>query len=167
MADNKDEVKVAPEDAIAKAVREAVGKALSEAIPAVATIAVESQRKANQVVGDGKAEAAIRAAAQRLQCPKCFQPVSACNGKHRRVVVYPTNQRFGRYFQGVFINGIRYLSNGPSHAIDVPLECDIEYMISAWEQNEYDTAQGRKAEHNSGSLGAAGGQFSPATEGWR
>ena len=49
-------------------------------------------------------------------CGVCDQYVSACNNEHESMSVYTVNYpEFGQFFQGVFINGKKYLSNDENH----------------------------------------------------
>lgn len=97
------------------------------------------------------------------RCSECGQYEVCCGKKHRKVVVWPSDPHFARFFQGYRLNGVTYLSNGPAHAITVPAEANIEYAVEMWTRNERETSQGRVAEHNSGSVH----QFNPAIQGWR
>lgn len=104
------------------------------------------------------------------QCPLCQQYVSACEGKHVEMVVFPVKYpEFYQYFPGIKINGVQYLSRNENHRITVP-ECaasTISNAINAFEQNEKATVMGRSATHNSGSIGKQGTGFKPATAAWR
>ena len=99
-------------------------------------------------------------------CPECKAPKMGCKGKHKSVVVYPRNPRHARFFPGVRLNGVRYISNGPGHAIIVPADAPIEHLIQEFERNEDEQSQGRLAEHNSGVLGKKS-STSRATRAWR
>lgn len=99
-------------------------------------------------------------------CPECQQPSVrgryACKGKHTKLVAFPDDEHWGRFFQGVFINGARYLSNGPGHEITVPADNNIKHEIQKWVEMERQNAQGRKKSWNSGSIGGSGN-----TDGYR
>lgn len=98
------------------------------------------------------------------RCGECGQYKVGCKGKHAQVVVWPSNPHFARFFQGYRLNGVTYISNGPSHAITVPAEAEIGYAVAKWTENEEVTSQGRVApDHNSGTVN----NFVPATAGWR
>lgn len=97
------------------------------------------------------------------RCWECGQYEIACHGKHRQVVVWPSNPHFVKFFQGYRLNGVTYLSNGPAHAITVPAEANVEYAVEMWTRNEQELSQGRVAEHNSGTVN----KFTPAVQGWR
>ena len=155
MSDKKTEkvVEEAP-----KAQREAMSQDVKDAI-ALSTAMVAEALKTR---GNG-APQARGAPDPGPRCNDCGQYEVCCKGQHRQVVVWPSNPHFARFFQGVRINGVTYLSNGPAHAITVPADSNIEYMTEMWTRNEQDLSQGRVAEHNSGTVQ----QFNPATQGWR
>lgn len=114
-------------------------------------------------------QAAARPSATRRYgppCPECKQPKMGCGGKHKQVVVFPRNVRHARFFQGFKLNGVRYISNGPGHAITVPASCDVEHALQKFERNEDEQAQGRIVDHNSGTLGKKS-SISRATQAWR
>ncbi len=95
-------------------------------------------------------------------CYACGQPAAkgryACKGKHAQMVCYPKDAYWGTYFQGVFANGAKYLSNGPGHAITVPADNNFEHQIEEWVNMERANAHGKRANHNSGSIGKGGDQ---------
>ncbi len=100
-------------------------------------------------------------------CQKCGQMLTkggrpaGCQGKHVEMVVYP--KKHGRFFQGAFINGVRYLSNHARHKITVPAENNIEYAVAQWEDSEDRMKEGRESNHNSGEMSATGKtSFNPA-----
>jgi hypothetical protein len=91
-------------------------------------------------------------------CGECAQPSVkgryACKGQHTKMVVFPDgDDEWARFFQGCILNGAKYLSNGPGHFITVPSANDFESQIRAWVRNERETAQGKKKQHRSGSIG--------------
>lgn len=100
--------------------------------------------------GPAAAPALVRS---KVHCPECRQPNMACEGKHREAVVYPSDADYGHWFQGVILNGVRYLSNGPGHAIIIPEALNAEYMHNGWQQNEKELERGRTKTHNSGAIG--------------
>ncbi len=105
---------------------------------------------------------------QDQQCNDCGQVRKACRGKHRKAVVFPRNPMRERWFQGVFINGICYRSDFAGQPITVPADCNIEYMMDKWEENEEALITGRVKQHNSGVIGGAGRSgFRAAQGGWR
>lgn len=102
------------------------------------------------------------------QCRDCGQVRRACKGKHRQVVVFPRNEDRARFFQGIIINGITYKSEHGGQPVIVPADADIEHMLATWEKQEDILITGRKAQHNSGSIGKAGTNgYVPAVGGWR
>lgn len=89
------------------------------------------------------------------RCGTCGQYESACKGEHVDLCVYPVNYpEFGDFFQGVILNGVKYLSNGPGHVLKVPKcsESEIRCIIKGYEQNERECRVGRSKQHNSGSI---------------
>lgn len=106
------------------------------------------------------------------QCSECRQPSIrgryACKGKHTKMVVYPSDPFWGKYFQGVCIGGAWYLS-GPGEQITVPEENNIEYEVQKWMVMERENAQGRDKRHNSGTLSGKGNNNTHSFNepGWR
>lgn len=100
-------------------------------------------------------------------CTECGQPAVkgrySCKGKHVKMCVFPDDPYWGTYFQGCFLNGAKYLSNGPGHLVAVPAENNFKHDISEWVNMERTNAQGKKRSHNSGSIGKDGNQagFNP------
>lgn len=91
------------------------------------------------------------------KCQVCGQRVSGCLGEHESIVVYPTRfMQYADYFQGVFINGERYLSNNADHRIPVPKNAvgDILHKIRVAEEEEATARNGRVKHHNSGDVSA-------------
>ncbi len=96
------------------------------------------------------AEAKIK---RRELCQVCRQAVSGCGGVHSEMIVFPQKYpEFGKWFQGVTINGVRYLSDNATDYVTVPASCvsSISNMVRAYEENERVMRMGRTAEHNSG-----------------
>ena len=83
------------------------------------------------------------------------------------MVVFPKDENYALWFQGVRINGVLYLSNGPGHAVTVPADAAIEATIANWENNERVLEHGRKRQHNSGQFGPGVSNINPATQAWR
>lgn len=127
-------------------------------------IALASAMVAETLSKQGTAKPAARPRVDDIpRCPDCGQHETACKGKHRQAVVWPNDRHYEKFFQGVRINGVTYISNGANHRITVPAESDVEYMAHMWTENEKEIAQGRVAEHSSNSVH----KFVPATKGWR
>lgn len=157
----KDEAQVpatpaaAVESEIAKAVREA----LAEALPAVAVAIIQAQK--------GPA-VAVNPFPSHEKCPECMQYTRACQKKHVKMVVFPKDAEANAdFFPGVFINGVRYLSNHGGHMVVVPEQNNIAEIMQNFERNERETRNGRKRMHNSGNLGFGGSSIQPAGNGWR
>lgn len=100
-------------------------------------------------------------------CGKCGQSDMRCRDQHQKMVVFPKNRRHGKFFQGIWLNGVRYLSNNGSHSIWVPKENGIQNLLDVWEDNEDSLLQGRETFHDSGSIGPSGTGFKAAHGGWR
>lgn len=156
--DNKTDETPLTREEVQKLVQEAAATSAAEAVkalmPAVASIAL--QKGQAQVVTDPRNMP--RPPIQR--CDKCGQNVKACKDDgHVQMVVYPTKYpEFGDWFMGVFINGVRYLSNNAAHAVTVPrvAKSDILGMIRTWETNERELKLGRKRKRVSGNVGNGG-----------
>jgi hypothetical protein len=100
------------------------------------------------------------------KCGTCGQYETACQKKHVDFCAYPTNYpEFGEFFQGIMVNGVRYLSNGPGHTVKIPAVSEAEFanIIRTYEHNERESRVGRSKVHNSGSV------FNPqpANAAWR
>lgn len=116
-----------------------------------------------------------QAKVREVICRVCLQKGPGkppCNGEHISMVVFPVKYpRFGAWFPGCIINGVRYLSSDRRQRILVPKACEgqIIKQISDYEENEMDMSQGRVAQHNSGDIGETGSRVTPATasSGWR
>ncbi len=128
-----------------------------------------AQTIANHMKPPGPSEAQIaEQVATKQQCADCGQVRAACKGKHRKAIIYPKNEDRARFFQGVRINGITYQSQNAGQEVLVPEDSNVEYMVQQWERQEDVLITGRKANHNSGQIGAGGTQgFTPAVGGWR
>jgi hypothetical protein len=99
-------------------------------------------------------------------CNVCGQYLKACEGEHENICVYPVNYpEFGDFFQGVFINGVKYLSNNESHLIPVPKKAVTQFksIIQTYESNERESRVGRSKQHNSGNIRNP----TPAQAAWR
>jgi hypothetical protein len=99
-------------------------------------------------------------------CGTCGQAEKACGREHKDIAVYPTSYpEFGEWFQGVFINGVKYLSNNESHLIPVPKVAVTTFyeLIRRFEQNERESRVGRSKTHQSGHISNP----TPAQAAWR
>ena len=88
-------------------------------------------------------------------CSTCGQPIKACDEKHVEMAVYPCSYpEFGDFFQGVIVNGVKYLSNNESHLIPVPAKAAVQFqeIIRRYEANERESRIGRSKQHNSGHI---------------
>lgn len=135
------------EDAVAKAVK----AALETALPLAVQVAMQTSAS----VQDSRAAALAAARPSGERCADCkqFLPAGVKQGehKHKQVAVYPQNRHHGEWFQGLVVNGVRYLSNNGSHLITVPEDLDMN-IIANWEENEDQLRAGRRASHNSGDV---------------
>lgn len=94
----------------------------------------------------------------RERCNDCGQMKGACKEKHKKLVVLPSDPEDATYFPGIWLNGVRYLSNNHAHVISVPEDSAIEKILQDFEQGERRARRGRKFEHNSGSIGGPNAQ---------
>ena len=139
-----------------------------------AGIAVGAQQSKDAPKGGGAgakpAQAAPPKPPQIGRCHECGQLVSACDRKHVQMVVYPLKYpQYADYFPGVFVNGVRYLSNDDGHPITVPAvaQAEIAGHVAGFERNEHEMANGRVAERHSGVVSPHGTAFNPASAAWR
>lgn len=144
---------------VSEKVRELAGKSKEENLMrAIVTEMMPAFLVAAREMMTPQAPAAVAAQERAGRCPECQQNLKGCKGEHVMMVVYPTKDpaQNGQWFQGCFINGVRYLSDGPDQvqAVLVPKNCegDIKHQIAKYEDNEQQLARGRKAYHNSGDL---------------
>lgn len=159
MAKNETDEKTL-EDKIA----EGISRAMEKALPLMAAAAVQTQISAqdsrNQVV------ALSRMTGEKCQVCSQYLPPGVKQGEHphKRVVVFPRSKRHGKWFQGLIINGVRYLSNNASHSILVPEGLDMT-LLDNWEENEEVLREGREATHDSGDINNP--KRADHTSGWR
>lgn len=143
----------------------AIKQVAEQLIPAAIVAAVQATKAQNQPVAPQRL---APVAPQR--CHECGQQKTACEGKHLKMVVFPMRYpQHAEYFQGVFLNGVRYLSNDGSHEVTVPAiaEATIRNIVSGFETDEQARAVGRKAERHSGVVTPSGAATTQATQGWR
>ena len=144
-------------------VADAVRAAVTEAVPLATAMATK-------VAGDRQPIALPPL--NHDKCGECGQVFNngrggGCMGKHRLAVVYPQNEDFGEWFQGVKINGVLYRSNHSQHRITVPEDCNIEHLVQVWEQGEKRFRNPATRNHNSGHIGMGGSGFVPGgMTGW-
>lgn len=156
MADNKIDLE------LMKAAVKAVADDLLPAAIAAATLAAKPEAPRPQLQAP---------APSREICYQCGQALrTGCFGKHAEMVVFPQRHpEHGDFFQGVILNGVRYLSNDESHKVLVPENAvsNISQIVQAFEQNEQEVRIGRKAERYSGRVSPSGSSVTPQTQGWR
>jgi len=117
----------------------------------------------------------VAAAAQptfdsREECLVCHQTKAACREKHVKMVVYPIKYpEFITFFDGIKINGVRYLSYSETDEVWVPESAQsmIANAVLAFEQNEKAAITPRSKNHSSGSIGRSGTGAIPANAAWR
>lgn len=117
-----------------------------------------------------KPAAASRAPVNHEKCYECGQYRSACKGEHAEIVVYPLRyEETAEFFPGVYLNGVKYLSNDGGHKVVVPAEAagGILQTVQHYEQAEHEARVGRVKNHHSGSIGPSGSRFNPASQAWR
>lgn len=127
-----------------------VRDAIKEALPAVAAVAVQTAQGLQQAPQPTQPQSLPRFRGE--QCPECKQAVAACKSKHAKMVVFPKNPNYGKWFQGINLNGVKYLSHNGGHAITVPADNCFAYMIQQFESSELALQTERKFDHNSGML---------------
>lgn len=95
---------------------------------------------------------------KKMLCGSCHQMMSVCHGKHITVHVWPKNEDYARFFEGVKINGVRYFGT-----CIVPQACvgDIASTVSAFEEGERKREQQRGRNRGAGQ-GARGISLSEA-----
>lgn len=146
----------------AQILAEAIEQVAAKLIPAAVAAAVT----ANQAASQPRQAAPVQARRGGV-CQVCRQRDGACGGKHVEMVVFP--EAHDEYFQGVFLNGVKYLSNDPGHKVLVPAdsESDIKRIVAGYVQNERELSQSRKAERHSGVVSPYGTAVTQQHVGWR
>lgn len=145
-----------------EAVSEAARAAVQAMMPAVAASIASAQPRQAPVSID-------RAPHSHPRCPACNQYQVACKGKHESLVVYPQNDQFADWFDGIDINGVRYISPDRNTAIVVPADAAgvILKMVKDYEDNEMQTRMGRKRTRNSGDVTRGNPVTAAGVGGWR
>lgn len=103
----------------------------------------------------GQAPQHSPATGNKPRCQVCGQHLSSCNNEHVEMIVLPVRRpEFAQWYQGYFINGVRYLSEHAGHKVSVPKSCanDISNGVRLWEDTEAHMRQGKVADHHSGSV---------------
>lgn len=178
-----------------------VADGVSAAFVKMEEMKLKAQEAANDKLKlEAKALAEIQAA-QRSPCPHCFQTGKACgykewkktdeNGKevlgengqpimlnndkevHETISVLTERRSVTKWFQGIKINGVAYLSDWNGTPIKVPRVSMIGAATRRFEANELQIQDGRGEEydenpHYSGQIGASGPRNTiKATHAWR
>ncbi len=169
MSKEKKEVESTPEasatETLDDKIAKAVAAALTQALPLAAGVMAQSLTQAQQTL---KNQEQLDSAKYRLtgeRCEICRQvlPRGVKQGehKHKKVVSFPKDPRNGKSWPGYKVNGVLYLSDHMNHHIDVPEDCNIEYALQSWEEEEANIRFGKVTQLNSGDLN------NPRTQGWR
>lgn len=114
---------------------------------------------------------ASTALAQRptQKCQECGQLEAACNKEHvKMVVTFTKYPQYAEFFVGIYLNGVRYLSNHPGHYVTVPKAAEGEFMyrLQQAEEEEVVVHTKRTRHHNTGSIDRPN-QLNPVTDGFR
>lgn len=182
---------------IAEAIRKGIAEGIQAAAAVTGQKAADEKRTADELFRQkGALELAKRTQCEVCKSPvsacggpsrMAFKPVLDAEGKEQKnsagetvtkydvredpnhvlMVVFPKNESYADWFQGIKLNGHTYLSNGPDHRIPVPKNNDIQSLLHAWEKNEDVTRNGRQKVHNSGTFGPGATNINPAHAAWR
>lgn len=175
-------------------IAQAVADALKVAIPAAA-IGINA---ANAQANDKNKAAMIREVMRRTKrCPICGLSETACGGawskdaegkdiekrhadgspdynyelNHIRAYAGPTDPNLFKWFQGMKVNGVRFLPDYFGHRQWIPKQSDILTQVNAWEADQHDQMQRRTAEGmGAGAIGPNGGIMHRGNQnavGWR
>lgn len=140
------ELQMSDEKNYTKTLNETIAEVMREVLPA----AIGAATMASQPRG--------KALPSSEKCGECGQYVRACKGEHVQMVVWCRDLEADKWFLGVKLNGVTYISPAPGVPITVPKENDIASILSGYEQGEKEMMRGKKVEHNSGSVNS----FRPA-----
>ncbi len=178
---------------MSKIIGDAVAEALKIAIPAAAVGINQANMAATN---EGRAKLVKEAMKRTQRCHICGLPVSACGGafardaqgnekierdangivklepsvNHIKYYCGPKDDSLFRWFQGVMIGGVRFLSDYVGHQIWIPIKSDIPTLINNWERNEKELSHKRQAEGNGAGAVLPGGQVVRGSQnaiGWR
>lgn len=127
--------------AIRDAVKTAVSETIKEAVPVAVMAAQSSQRQVDTQKELDLQKARLDSASR---CGDCGQMSRACKGEHVQIAVFPRDDSYAEWFTGLWLNGVRYLSNDSNHLVTVPKENDFEHMLTLWAKSERELRQGRK-----------------------
>jgi hypothetical protein len=116
--------------------------------------AVAAAAQVGRQPSESQLEALKNKVAAMQGCPECGQTMFGCKGQHVQMVVWPDNPHHAQFFQGVFINGVKYCSPGPGVPITVPAKNDIRSMLSANAELEESYLRTKKHGGNLGTPGA-------------
>lgn len=155
----KSDEKVFTADELQNAVKSAAKAIAEEMIPAMAAMVQVNQQGQNQ----GR-----QSMVHVERCQECGQAKRGCGGEHVQMVVFPTKYpEFGEWFQGCWINGVRYLSNDAGHTVTVPKNAQggLTKMVQDFENNEREQRMGKTREWNSGSVSSP--RRPAQVDGWR
>ena len=89
---------------------------------------------------------------------------SSCD-EHDEVVLYPQNEDYGPHFltHGLVLGGVKYMSEGPQHRIQVPkgAKDTLLHMLQEYERAEKEMRTGRQKKRNLGTVSPAGVKTNP------
>lgn len=154
-------------DPIAEAVERAMKAALPAAVEAVVRTQAEISKQEKQSALDAANDVLKKNGIPGQKCGECRQKRKACKGQHRMAVIYPSNPRYAKSFDGLQLNGVVYRSNRRGHAIPVPADWDAEHMLAKWEFEEDQLRTGREGFHNSGEIGLKQSRVNTNPRGFR
>ena len=140
-------------------VADAIKAAISEALPLATALAAQAMANQHPAPAPYVGPAVPFLKQALVTCGECGQKTDAaktkgCKGEHRLAIVFSDDEEEAQWFQGVKINGVRYLSNHPGHYITVPKDCNVEYMVAEHTRLAKQLRVGRKNNRHSGSIGA-------------
>lgn len=136
---------------------EMIQSAVTNSVKAAMEVGIAVASQSKSIADKNAAEEAVRAKYAAMEvCGECGQKKIACRGEHAQMVVFPSDPRKAKFFQGVIINGVKYDSVVPGRAILVPKANNILETIARWEVNEDETQNGKQLFLESGSVSMGG-----------
>lgn len=180
--------------AFATMMKDVVAEVLKAIVPATIVGTKQAELEAQRQSREALARDIMR---RTKRCAICGQPETGCGGawkkdakgediiklkpdgsfdydfelNHVKEYVGPKDENLFRWFQGLILNGVRYLSDYPGHKIWIPKKSDILTQVNMWEQNEKDLLQKRSAwGQGAGSIGPQGQVLNKGSSqfiGWR
>lgn len=132
----------APAASLTPELRTLLKEIISEVIPA--SVGASARANLEHAAAQRVAQSEHVQRAQE-KCAKCGQLRIACGDEHEMMIVYPLSNQpdVVRWFQGIWINGVRYYSRHGRHRVCVPKKNDIATMLDAFVRSEEVRASGR------------------------